>query len=80
MKLLHDFVSIEPDKPEEKTKSGLLLAEQIKTYPPYGTVKYVAKGITDVKPGDRVIYKVYQSVDIEGDLVVIPLAGLIAVL
>lgn len=78
MNLLHDFVAIEPDKPEEKTDSGLLLAKQIKTYPPYGTVRHVAKGIPDLKPGDRVIYKVYASVDVKDNLAVIPYDGIIA--
>lgn len=80
MKMLHDYVAIEPDKPEEKTASGLLLAEQIKTYPPFGTVKHVGKNITEIKPGDRVIYKVYASVDIKDNLAVIPISGVIAVL
>lgn len=71
-------MAIEPDKPKEKTESGLLLAEQIKTYPPTGTVRHVAKGISEIKPGDRVVYKVYASVDIEDNLAVIPFSGVVA--
>lgn len=78
MKMLHDYVAIEPDRPPEKTAGGLLLAEQIKTYPPFGTVRHVGPGISDIKPGDRVCYKVYASVDIEDNLAVIPYDGVIA--
>lgn len=80
MNLLHDYVAIEPDKPDEKTASGFLLAEQIKTYPPTGIVRHVADGITGVKVGARVVYKVYASIDIEDGLVVIPISGVIATL
>lgn len=80
MKLLHDYLAIEPDKPDEKTESGLYLQKQINTYPPYGTVKHVAKNITDIKVGDRVVYKVYASVDLSKDLAIVPYEGVIALL
>lgn len=78
MDLLHDYIAIEPDKPSEATESGILLVKQINTYPPTGTVRHVAAGISDLKSGDRVVYKVYASVDIEDDLAVIPYDGIIA--
>ncbi len=80
MKLLNGYVAIEPDKPEEKTASGLLLAEQIKTYPPFGTVRHVASNISEIKPGQRVVYKVYSSVDIDDNLCVLPIDGVIGIL
>ena len=80
MNLLHDYVAIEPDKPEEKTASGFLLAEQVKTYPPTGIVRHVADGITEVKVGQKVIYKVYGSVDIQDNLAVLPLDGVIGII
>jgi co-chaperonin GroES (HSP10) len=80
MKLLHDYVAVEPDKPEEKTSSGLLLQEQVKTYPPTGTVRHVASNISDIKAGDRIVYKVYASVDINDGLAIVPLSGVIALL
>lgn len=81
MRLLHDYVAVRADKPEEKTQSGILLpSSRLKTFPPYGTVTEVAKGITDVKPGDRVLYKVYASVDIDEDVAVMPISGIIAVI
>ncbi len=80
MKLLHDYVAIEPDKPPEKTEGGLYLHHQIKTYPPTGTIRYIADGITDIKVGARVVYKVYASVDIEEGLTVIPYNGVVAIL
>lgn len=80
MNLLHDYVAIEPEKPAEKTKGGILLAEQIKTYPPFGKVLAVATNITEIKPGDRVIYKVYASIDVDENTVVIPISGVIGTL
>lgn len=80
MKLLHDYVAITPDKPEEKTKSGLYLKEQVTTYPPTGTIEAVADNITIIKPGQRVIYKVYASVDIDENTAVIPISGVIGIL
>lgn len=80
MRLLHDYIAIENDKHESTTKSGLHLASAIKTYPPTGTVKHVAATVKDIKVGDRVLYKVHASVDIEGDLQVVPYSGVIAIL
>lgn len=80
MKLLHDYVAIKPDKPEEKTESGLYLQEEVKTYPPFGTIEAVSSSITNLKKGDRVLYKVYASVDINKDLAVVPYECVIAIL
>jgi len=78
--LLHDYIAVKVDPVEEKTASGLYLHEQIKTYPPQGVVTHIAMGVVGVKVGDRVQFKVYASVDIAKDLVVVPQSGLIAVL
>lgn len=80
MKMFHDYVAIEPDKPEERTASGLHLAQQIKTYPPTGTVRFKAPGVDQVAVGDRVVYKVYASVDVSDDLAVVPFSAVIGVL
>jgi len=80
MQLLHDNITIIPDRPEEKTSSGILLSEQIKTYPPTGVVKEVAPNITEVKPGDKVWYKVYSSVDLDDNTAVVPISAIIAIL
>lgn len=80
MKMFHDYIAIEPDKPEERTPSGLHLSQQIKTYPPTGIVRYVADSITQVKPGDRVVYKVYASVDVKDDLAVVPWSAIVGLL
>ena len=82
MKLLHDLVAIERDKPPEKTAGGLYMPEQIKTVPPFGVIKYIAEGVTEIKVGDRVCYKVFASVDIDVDegLDIIPTSGVMAVL
>jgi co-chaperonin GroES (HSP10) len=82
MQLLHDYVAIEVDHPPEKTEGGLYLHRQIKTYPPTGTVRHVAANISDIKVGDRVVYKVYASIDIdvEDGLAIVPYDGVIATL
>lgn len=82
MKMHHDYVAIKRDALEEKTESGIILVQQIKSAPPYGTVKYVADSVTEINPGDRVIYKVYASVevDLEGGLDVLPVSGVLLTL
>lgn len=79
MKLLHNLVSITPEKPEEKTASGIYMTEQIKTYPPFGRVMAVADGITEVKVGDRVVFAVYAGLEVAKDTVLVPIKNILAV-
>lgn len=78
-KMLNGHVAVKPDKPEDKSKSGLYIAEQVKTYPPYATVVAVPEGYSDCKVGDRVQYKVYASVDLNDNLAVVPSSGIVMV-
>lgn len=80
IELLHDYVAIKVDEIKDRTASGILLAEQIKTYPSTGIVTHVAKDVKTIKPGNRVEFKVYASTDIDERLTVIPYSGIIAVI
>ncbi len=62
MKPVRDLILIEADKPQEKTKSGLYIAEDWKALPPSGTVLAVGSEVTSVKEGDRVVFERYGSV------------------
>ncbi len=77
--MLHDYIAVTPFKPKEKTESGLLLQTAIKTYPPMGIIKDLPKGISDLKVGDKVLYKVYASVDIDENTAIIPYPSVVAV-
>lgn len=79
MKVFYPYIVVEPEKPPEKTASGIHLAEQIKTYPPYAKVIQVPEEVDEISPGDRVIYKVYTAVDIDDDLAVVPLEAIIGI-
>ena len=78
--MLNGYVAVKPDPPEEKSKSGLFLAEQVKTYPPYGTILAIPEGFTGAKVGDRVQYKVYASVDLDDETAVVPSEGIVAII
>lgn len=80
MKMLHNYIAVTPFKPPEKTANGLLLSQQIKTYPPIGVIKFLPKGISDLKVGNKVLYKVYASVDIDEDTVIVPYTSVVAVM
>lgn len=78
MKLLHQDVAIEQDKPKEKTDSGIYLAEQIATYSPQGTIKEVGTNISELKEGDRVIFEPYGGKLVDEDLWIVPYEAVLA--
>lgn len=81
MKLLHDLVQIKPDKPPEKTESGILLVSNaLKELPPTGEITGVSNNIADIKVGDRVIYAVYMGLEIDDETVLVPYKGVMAIL
>lgn len=45
-----------------------------------GIVMDVADGITEVKPGDKVIFSVYASLEIDEESVLVPIKSIMAVL
>jgi chaperonin GroES len=68
MKPLSDFVLINPDKPKDQTKSGIMIAEDWKTLPPTGKVIAVGPLVKEVKKGDRVVFMRYAVIDAQDGL------------
>lgn len=64
-RVLGDRVLIDADKAPEKIGS-LLVVEDWKSVPPWGTVLEVGPDVTEVKPGDRVLFERYASIMLEG--------------
>lgn len=54
---LSDYVVVVAEEAENKTASGLFLPEAAKEKPKTAKVVAVGKGVSEVKVGDRVIYK-----------------------
>lgn len=63
MRLLRDYIEIEVEQPESKTKSGFHLKEMSKTYQPIGKVIGVGDLVTQVKEGDRVMFLRFAALD-----------------
>lgn len=64
---LADYVVAQPEKAETKTASGLYLPEAAKEKPQYAKVVAVGKDVTQVRTGDKVIYKSYSTTDVTID-------------
>lgn len=80
MKLLHDNILIQPERPPEKTDSGILLTSNaLKELPPFGRVMGVPASITDIKVDDRVVYAVYAGVEVDEDTVLVPYEAVLGV-
>lgn len=74
LKPLYDRVIVKADEAEEKTASGLILADTAKEKPTRGTVVAVGEGKfndkgervpLDVKVGDTVIYSKYGATEVK---------------
>jgi len=74
LKPLYDRVIVKADEAEEKTASGLILADTAKEKPTRGTVVAVGDGKfndkgervpLDVKAGDTVIYSKYGATEVK---------------
>lgn len=75
LKPLYDRVIVKADEAEEKTASGLILADTAKEKPTRGTVVAVGDGKwdedgekripLDVKVGDTVIYSKYGATEVK---------------
>lgn len=75
---LNGHVTVQPDKPAEATKSGILLVEQLGDYAPIGTVIDSASDL--VKPGDRVVFAPYEYVDFDKDLAIMHISCIYGIL
>ena len=74
LKPLYDRVIVKADEAEEKTASGLILADTAKEKPTRGTVVAVGEGKfnekgervpMDIKVGDTVIYSKYGATEVK---------------
>lgn len=63
MRLLKDYIEIEVEQPNNKTKSGFHLKETSKTYQPVGKVVAVGNTVTEVSEGDRVMFLRFAALD-----------------
>jgi chaperonin GroES len=84
---LGDRVLIEPDAPETKTASGIIIPDTAKEKPLKGTVIAAGKGKKDepitVKKGDKVLFGKYSGTEIQidgKDLLIMKEADIYAVL
>jgi chaperonin GroES len=66
---LADRVLVEPNAPQEKTKSGIIIPDTAKEKPQKGKVIAVGPGKEDekmtLKEGDEVLYGKYSGTEIE---------------
>jgi chaperonin GroES len=62
---LADFVVAQQEEAETKTASGLYLPGNAQEKPKVAKVLAVGKQATQVKVGDRIIYKGYSTTDIK---------------
>jgi chaperonin GroES len=69
MKPLSNKVLVEVQAPATQTASGLFIQEQWKTLQPIATIVAVGPEVTEVKPGQRIIFERYGAVkvDLPGD-------------
>ncbi|MDO4742280.1 MAG: co-chaperone GroES [Candidatus Saccharibacteria bacterium] len=64
LKPLKDRIVAKVEKPLEKTESGILLGDA-KEKPVYAVVESVGPQVTEVKKGDRIVYKEYSTTEIK---------------
>lgn len=62
---LGDYVVAQAEAAETKTASGLYLPENAAEKPKTAKVVAVGKGATQVKAGDRIVYKSYSTTEVK---------------
>lgn len=67
IKPLGKNILVKPDKPIDKTASGLYIPDSAQDTPDTGLVAGVGSLVEDVKVGDRVLYKKYHHKPIKFD-------------
>lgn len=66
IKPMADYVVVKADEAEAKTASGIYLPDQAKEKPKSATVVAVGKDVSEVKVGDKVIYKnEYEATEVK---------------
>lgn len=64
---LADYVVAQAEQVKTKTASGLYLPEKSTEKPKVATIVAVGKDATQVKVGDRIIYKSYSPTEVKVD-------------
>lgn len=64
---LGDYVVAQAEEAKSKTASGLYLPDNAQEKPKTAKVVAVGKGATQVKVGDRIVYKSYSTTDVKVD-------------
>ncbi len=62
---LADHVVAQAEEAQTKTTSGLYLPDNAQEKPKVAKVLAVGKNVTQVKTGDRIIYKSYSTTDVK---------------
>lgn len=64
---LGDYIVAQADEAASKTASGLYLPDKTAEKPKTAKVVAVGKAATQVKVGDRIVYKSYSNTDVKVD-------------
>jgi chaperonin GroES len=65
---LAEYIVVQTEKADNKTASGLYIPDNAKEKPKTAKVITVGKDVTDVKVGDKVIYKnEYEATNVKVD-------------
>lgn len=62
---LADYVVAQAEAAENKTASGLYLPDKATEKPKVAKVVAVGKKVTEIKAGDRIVYKSYSTTDVK---------------
>lgn len=62
---LGDYVVAQADEAETKTKSGIYLPQGATEKPKTAKIVAVGKDATQVKVGDRIVYKSYSTTEVK---------------
>jgi chaperonin GroES len=66
---LGDYLVAVGEKAESKTASGLYLPDKAQEKPKTAKVEAIGKGVSQVKVGDRIVYKSYSTTELKiGDI------------
>jgi chaperonin GroES len=60
-----DYVVAQAEKAEAKTASGLYLPDKAQEKPKTAKVVAVGRGASQIKVGDRILYKTYSTTDVK---------------
>lgn len=62
---LGEYIVAQAEEAEKKTASGLYLPDKATEKPKTAKVVAVGKAVTQIKVGDRVVYKSYSNTDVK---------------